>query len=135
MIASAARFSEPVPIPATSRSTRARPARARRLMGPPAVARPVVTLLERPGCHLCDEALAELEAMRAGGAAFEIERVDIEGDDELMGATWSGYPVTRVDGEVVSELPRPRRLRSAARYGSPAIEEARPPERRREPPD
>ena len=74
-------------------------------MGPPGGGeRSVVTLLERPGCHLCDEALAELEAMRAGGAAFEIERVDIEGDDELMRRHLERIPVIAVDGEVVSEL-------------------------------
>jgi hypothetical protein len=64
----------------------------------------VVRLYGRPGCHLCDVARDELAAMRAGGAAFEIEEVDIDGDDELLRRYLELIPVIEVGGEVVSEL-------------------------------
>jgi glutaredoxin len=63
-----------------------------------------VVLYERPDCHLCEEAAAELEAMRAEGASFELERVDIESDDELLRRHLERIPVIAVGGEVVSEL-------------------------------
>ena len=49
-----------------------------------------LVLYARPGCHLCDEARAGLEALLADGARFELEEVDIESDDALhRRATWS----------------------------------------------
>jgi hypothetical protein len=66
--------------------------------------RPVVTLYERPDCHLCAEALAALESMLAAGASFELERVDIEGDDELLRRHLERIPVIAVEDEIVSEL-------------------------------
>ena len=58
----------------------------------------VVTLYGRPGCHLCDEARAELEALRAS-AAFELEEVDIEGDPALHARYLERIPVVALDGE------------------------------------
>ncbi len=65
---------------------------------------PIVRLYARPDCHLCDEARAELEAMLAKGAAFELEEVDIDGDDDLLRRFLERIPVIEVGGEIVSEL-------------------------------
>lgn len=65
---------------------------------------PTVRLYERPDCHLCAEALAELEAMLAGGASFTLERVDIETDDALLREMLERIPVIELNGERVSEL-------------------------------
>jgi glutathione S-transferase len=59
---------------------------------------------ERPECHLCDEALAELLALRKQGLGFQIERVDIERDEALLRAHLERIPVIELAGEVVSEL-------------------------------
>jgi len=45
-----------------------------------------------------------LEELRAGGASFEVEEVDIESDDELMKRYLERIPVIELDGEIVSEL-------------------------------
>ena len=66
--------------------------------------RPTVKLYERPDCHLCEEALAELEELRASGLAFEIERVDIDADDELLRRHLERIPVIELNGREVSSL-------------------------------
>jgi glutaredoxin len=63
-----------------------------------------VTLYTRPGCHLCDEAREAILRLRAGGAGFELEEIDIETDDELHRVYLERIPVVAVDGELVSEL-------------------------------
>ena len=62
---------------------------------------PVVTLYGRPGCHLCDDAREALERVRAGagGPAFSVREIDIEGDDELFKRYLERIPVVSVDGE------------------------------------
>ena len=65
---------------------------------------PLVKLYLRPDCHLCEVALAELERMRAEGLAFELERVDIDSDDELLRRNLERIPVIEVEGVEVSEL-------------------------------
>ena len=64
----------------------------------------VVRLYGRPGCHLCDEARAELEEMAASGGGFEIEEIDIDSDDALLRRYLERIPVIEIGGEVVSEL-------------------------------
>jgi glutaredoxin len=64
----------------------------------------VVFLYTRPGCHLCDEARDELEAMRSELPEFELREIDIERDDELLKRLLERIPVIEVDGEVVCEL-------------------------------
>jgi hypothetical protein len=64
----------------------------------------LVRLYTRPDCHLCDEARTGLEALRAGGLAFELEEVDIESDEALLARFLERIPVVEVEGEVVSEL-------------------------------
>ena len=65
---------------------------------------PLVRLYARPDCHLCDEAREELLSIRAAGAEFRLEEVDIERDEELLRRFLERIPVVEVEGEVVSEL-------------------------------
>jgi glutaredoxin len=64
---------------------------------------PTVTLYSRPECHLCDQARAAIMEMREG-LRFELQEIDIEGDDELLFRYLERIPVVAVDGEQVSEL-------------------------------
>jgi glutaredoxin len=63
-----------------------------------------VTLYARPDCHLCDQARAQLEALRAEGLAFELEEVNIDSDDRLLTRYLERVPVVELGGEIVSEL-------------------------------
>ena len=56
-----------------------------------------VTLYTRPGCHLCDDARAALQALRSQHD-FEIHEVDIETDDALHAAYLERIPVVALDG-------------------------------------
>jgi len=58
---------------------------------------PTVVLYARAGCHLCDEARAVIEAVRAR-SPFAFEEVDIEADDELVRDYGIRIPVVTVDG-------------------------------------
>ena len=62
-----------------------------------------VTLYSRPGCHLCEDARAALERVRAT-VPFRLEEIDIERDDALMRRYLERIPVVAVDGEEVAEL-------------------------------
>lgn len=64
----------------------------------------VVTLYGRPDCHLCDQARAGLEQLRADGLSFELDEVDIESDERLHAQFLERIPVVELDGEIVSEL-------------------------------
>jgi glutaredoxin len=56
-----------------------------------------VTLYTRPGCHLCDDARAVVEAVCAElGETFT--EVDIDGSEELTRRYGEEIPVTLVDG-------------------------------------
>jgi hypothetical protein len=66
--------------------------------------RPTVVLYGRPDCHLCDEARAGLESLRADGLAFDLDEIDIESDDALLRRYLERIPVVLVEGEIVSEL-------------------------------
>jgi glutaredoxin len=59
-----------------------------------------VVLYGRPGCHLCDDALAVLERVRAD-TAFDLRTVNIEDDDAMLRAYLERIPVVTVDGEEV----------------------------------
>jgi glutaredoxin len=65
---------------------------------------PLVRLYARPDCHLCDQARAGLDSLRADGLDFELEEIDIDTDDELLRRYLERIPVIEVDGDVVSEL-------------------------------
>jgi len=57
-----------------------------------------VTLYGRPGCHLCEEALSRLEALRPE-LGFALEEVDVERDDALLKRYLERLPVIALDGE------------------------------------
>lgn len=63
-----------------------------------------MTLYGRPDCHLCDEARAGLEQLRADGLSFELDEVDIESEERLHARFVERIPVVELDGEIVSEL-------------------------------
>jgi glutaredoxin len=59
---------------------------------------PTITLYTRPDCHLCDDARAVLERIRAD-EPFDLTEVDIESDDRLFKAYLERIPVVALDGE------------------------------------
>jgi len=66
--------------------------------------RPTVVLYTREGCHLCEEALAQIVAMHGEERSFELVEVDIESDERLLREMLEKIPVVEVDGERASEL-------------------------------
>ena len=56
-----------------------------------------VTLVTRPGCHLCDAARTVVVAVAAESGA-EVEELSILDDRELYDRYWERIPVTLVDG-------------------------------------
>ena len=57
----------------------------------------LITLLGKPGCHLCDDARAALERVRAK-ATFSLREVDITSDDSLHRRYLERIPVIALDG-------------------------------------
>jgi glutaredoxin len=57
-----------------------------------------VTLLGRPGCHLCADARAVLERLQ-GELGFDLAERDIEADDATFKAYLERIPVIALDGE------------------------------------
>jgi hypothetical protein len=56
-----------------------------------------VVVLTRQGCHLCEEAIAQVAAICAEvGEAYEV--VDVDSDPELQRRYTDQVPVTFVDG-------------------------------------
>jgi hypothetical protein len=60
-----------------------------------------LTVLRRPGCHLCDDAVAALRRVLAqpGLGDVRVEQVDIESDDAMLAAYLERIPVIALDGE------------------------------------
>ena len=58
---------------------------------------PRITLLGKPGCHLCDDARVVIERV-ASDVGVGWTEVDITGDPELQEQWWDQIPVTLVDG-------------------------------------
>lgn len=56
-----------------------------------------ITVYGRPGCHLCEDAIAELQPILADTGA-RLEQIDIEQDDALHKAHLERIPVILVDG-------------------------------------
>jgi glutaredoxin len=59
---------------------------------------PVVVLYGKPDCHLCDEARAALERVRAE-LPFDLRERDITEDEELYRALFERIPVVEIDGK------------------------------------
>jgi glutaredoxin len=72
-----------------------------------------VTLIGKPGCHLCDAA-RETVALVCAEAGARWEERDIEQDEELYARYWEQIPVVLVDG-AQHDFWRvdPKRLRAA----------------------
>jgi hypothetical protein len=58
---------------------------------------PRVTLIGKPGCHLCDDARVVIEAVCAQ-TGDDWEERSIEGDPALFDEYWDRIPVVLVDG-------------------------------------
>jgi glutaredoxin len=78
-----------------------------------------VTLYGKPGCHLCEEARALLEEVRAE-RPFELAEVDVTLDPALQRDYGERIPVVAIDGSEEFELfLDPEELRrSLARVGA-----------------
>jgi c-di-GMP-related signal transduction protein len=63
-----------------------------------------VVVYSRQGCHLCEEALAEIVALHREGYRFNLHEIDIESNDLLLRRYLERIPVVEVDGLEVSEL-------------------------------
>jgi glutaredoxin len=63
-----------------------------------------VVVYSRPGCHLCEEAIAGLLALHEQGYRFDLHEVDIESDELLLRRHLERIPVVEVDGITASEL-------------------------------
>jgi glutaredoxin len=61
-----------------------------------------VTLYTRPGCHLCEEARAALEAVRAE-LSFALVELDIDAREELQRAYFERIPVVCLDDHELFE--------------------------------
>jgi glutaredoxin len=63
----------------------------------------VLTVYSKPGCHLCDEAVAVLTRLQAE-LGFELAELDISSDERLHRAYFDRIPVIRTDdGEELCE--------------------------------
>ncbi len=60
----------------------------------------VLTVYSRPGCHLCEDMVAELEPLVTGRA--EVEVVDISDDGELTAKYGLSIPVLEAEGQELS---------------------------------
>jgi glutaredoxin len=63
----------------------------------------LVTLYGKPGCHLCEEARAVVDAVRAEHP-FELEELDITRDPELEARYRERIPMLAIDGVEALEL-------------------------------
>lgn len=77
-----------------------------------------ITILSRPGCHLCDELLPLLERL-AGEFGIELERRNIDADPELQAKYSELVPVVLVDGREVGHWQIPEARLRAAIQGQP----------------
>jgi glutaredoxin len=59
---------------------------------------PDVVVYHAAGCHLCERALAQLEALRQE-LGFDLRTVDIGGEPELEARYREWLPVVEIDGE------------------------------------
>jgi hypothetical protein len=77
-----------------------------------------LTLLSRPGCHLCEEMRRQVDVM-LGDAPRTWEEVDVDSDPELASRYGESIPVLLVNGRLFAKTRLPRtaaalRLRRAA---------------------
>jgi hypothetical protein len=68
-----------------------------------ASARRTLTLFGRDGCHLCEDALALIEASRPRLPPFRLEVIDIDLDQRLHDVYFERIPVLALDGRELCE--------------------------------
>ena len=66
-----------------------------------------LTLLSRPGCHLCEEMRREVDAMLAG-QPHEWEVVDVDSDSDLLLRYGDSIPILFVNGRLFAKIRLPR---------------------------
>lgn len=59
----------------------------------------VITLIGKPGCHLCDDARDAIGRVVAARDGVRVEELSILDDEELNARYWEQIPVVLVDGE------------------------------------
>lgn len=59
-----------------------------------------VTLIGKPGCHLCDDARAVVTEVIAGREGVELVELSIVDDDALHARYWDEIPVVLLDDAV-----------------------------------
>ena len=87
-----------------------------------------LTLLSRPGCHLCEEMRRQVEAILAD-VPREWEDVDVDSDPEVARRYGETIPVLFVNGRLFARFRLPRlaaalRLRRAATRQNAASQES-----------
>lgn len=60
----------------------------------------VVTIVGKPGCHLCDDAMAVVAQVTDGLADVVVEQRSILDDPVLHERHWDEIPVVLIDGAV-----------------------------------
>jgi len=63
----------------------------------------VLTVYSKPDCHLCEDAIAVLQRLQQE-FVFDIEELDISGDDVLLRAYFERIPVVALEGEELCEF-------------------------------
>lgn len=85
-----------------------------------------VRLYSRPGCHLCEEALATIENLR-DDFDFLLEEINIDDDPALKERLGLQIPVVTVDGgKKIANSVTEERLRRAFEHALKARKEAHP---------
>jgi len=64
-----------------------------------------LTLYSKPGCHLCEEAKAKVERMRARGFDLTVEERDISADPDLFERYRNVIPVIELPDGRTLEAP------------------------------
>lgn len=64
---------------------------------------PRITLVDRAGCHLCDEAADVLDRVSATHRGAAWRRVDVESSPQLLEAYADLVPVVLVDDEPIAQ--------------------------------
>lgn len=78
-----------------------------------------ITLIGKPGCHLCDVAREVVEAVVSDRdeSDIELEELSIADDPALYAQWWEKIPVVLIDGEFHAHWRvSPERLRSALNF-------------------
>jgi len=66
-----------------------------------------LTLLSRPGCHLCEEMRREVDAVLAG-RPHEWDVIDVTSDPDLLLRYGDSIPVLFVNGRLFAKIRLPR---------------------------